>query len=41
MIVSTDDSFFPSFLDSIVIISNDEFNYDCYEECVFTNDDSI
>ena len=40
MIVSTDDSFFPSFLDSIVIISNDEFNYDCYEECVFANDDS-
>ena len=24
MIVSTDDSFFPSFLDSIVIISNDD-----------------
>ena len=40
MIVSTDDSFFPSFLDSIVIISNDEFNYDCYDECVFANDDS-
>tara|TARA_B100000941_G_scaffold290919_1_gene276010 strand:- start:15761 stop:18397 length:2637 start_codon:yes stop_codon:yes gene_type:complete len=40
MIVSTDDSFFPSFLDSIVIISDEEFNNNCYQECIFTNDDS-